>query len=256
MTRALITGGTSGIGLAFAKALASDGYDLVLVARTPTTLAEIKSELEREYGITAETLAADLSKRPDLDAVAERASRGDLDAIVNNAGYGLRGTFLDNDLAAWEAQDDVLTRAVMVLSHAAGRAMRDRGSGMIINVSSVAGYTTMGVYAAAKSWTTVFSEALATELAGTGVHVTAVLPGFVHSEFHRRAGLNMSWLPAAGWLTAEHVAGRGLSDARAGKTLSIPGAVYQVAARVARIAPRPLIRGISGGFASRRIKSN
>lgn len=252
MMRALITGGTSGIGLAFAKALASDGYDLVVVARTPSALDETKASLEQDYSIGVETLQADLSVRSDLESVAERTAAGDLDVLINNAGYGVHGEFLDNDLAVLEAQDDVLTRSVLVLSHAAGRAMRRRGSGMIINVSSVAGYTTMGLYAAAKSWTTVFSEALATELAGTGVGVTAVLPGFVHSDFHRRARLDMSWLPSAGWLTADYVAGRGLSDARAGKTLSIPSALYGIAARAARLAPRPLIRGVSGGFAKRR----
>lgn len=252
MTRALITGGTSGIGLAFAKVLASDGFDLVVVARTERTLEETKSILAGEYGVSVETVIADLSNRDDVGAVAERIARGDLDVLVNNAGYGVHGAFLDSDVDVLEAQNDILTGTVMVLSHAAGRAMRSRGNGMIINVSSVAGYTTMGLYAAAKSWTTVFSEALATELRGTGVSVTAVLPGFVHSDFHRRARLDMSWLPKAGWLSADYVAGRGLSDARAGRIVSIPGSLYAVAARVARLAPRPLIRGISGGFSRRR----
>ncbi|HEX5512050.1 MAG TPA: SDR family NAD(P)-dependent oxidoreductase, partial [Actinomycetales bacterium] len=168
MGTALVTGGSVGIGRAFAQRLAKDGYDLVLVARSKDRLEEVASELRSRYGVEVEVLAADLGQRPDMQRVADRLAEAQrpVDVLVNNAGFGLRKSFLGSDVEDQEQMLEVLCRAVLVLSHAAGRAMSDRGKGSIINVSSVAGFAAMGTYSAAKAWVTTFSEVLAGELRG------------------------------------------------------------------------------------------
>src|SRR5687768_4695276 len=189
MSTALITGATSGIGREFAVQLAERGHDVVLVARDRARLENLSDELRAKYGVSAEILAADLSDRAETGKVAERLAdeARPVDLLVNNAGAAHRRRFLENDITEEEAHFDLLCRAVMVLSHAAGRAMRTRGHGAIVNVSSVAGFVSSGTYSAEKSFVTVFSEALSQDLAGTGVTVTALCPGFTHTEFHERA---------------------------------------------------------------------
>lgn len=129
--------------------------------------------------------------------------------------------------------------------------MRERGHGAILNVSSVAGFTAMGSYAATKSWVRVFSEALATELAGTGVTVTALCPGFVHTEFHERAELDTGGIPERWWLQAHRVAQDALDDVSAGKAISIPSWHYKTLAASLRVLPGPLLRRLSGSLVRR-----
>ena len=254
MATALVTGATAGIGLAFCRELAERGHDLVLVARDRARLENVSDELEAKYQVHCEILAADLSDRLQVQKVAERLAEPGrpVDLLVNNAGFGLSRSFLQGDVADEERALDVLCRAVMVLSHAAALAMRDRGRGAIINVSSVAGFVAMGSYSAAKAWVTTFSEALANELAGTGVTVTALCPGFTHTEFHQRAELDMSRLPERMWLEADRLVRDCLDDVKAGKVLSIPGAQYKAIAAFTRMAPRGLVRRASGGVQNRR----
>ena len=254
MATALVTGATAGIGLAFCRELAERGHDLVLVARDRARLENVSDELEAKYQVRCEILAADLSDRLQVQKVADRLGEPGrpVDLLVNNAGFGLSRSFLQGDLAEEERALDVLCRAVMVLSHAAALAMRDRGRGAIINVSSVAGFVAMGSYSAAKAWVTTFSEALANELAGTGVTVTALCPGFTHTEFHQRASLDMSRLPKVMWLEADRLVRDCLDDVKAGKVISVPGPQYKLIAALTRTLPRGLVRRASGGVASRR----
>ena len=254
MATALVTGATAGIGLAFCRELAERGHDLVLVARDRARLENVSDELEAKYQVHCEILAADLSDRLQVQKVAERLAEPGrpVDLLVNNAGFGLSRSFLQGDLADEERALDVLCRAVMVLSHAAALAMRDRGRGAIINVSSVAGFVAMGSYSAAKAWVTTFSEALANELAGTGVTVTVLCPGFTHTEFHQRASLDMSRLPKVMWLEADRLVRDCLDDVKAGKVVSVPGPQYKLIAALTRTLPRGLVRRASGGVASRR----
>jgi len=247
MTTALVTGATAGIGREFALQLAARGDDLVLVARDVPRLEAFAAELRTTAGVRVEVLAADLSDRAQLDRVAERlaSTEAPVDVLVNNAGYSLKGAFLDNDVAAEEALFDVLSRAVLVLSHAAGRAMRARGRGAIVNVSSVASFLTSGTYSANKSFVTVFSEGLAAELAGTGVTVTALCPGFTHTEFHQRADLDMSSMPEFLWLDAPRLVRDALADVDRGKVVSVPGRQYKAIVTALRVLPRPLVRSRS-----------
>jgi uncharacterized protein len=253
MQTALITGATSGLGLAFARALAKSGYHLVLVARTETRLAQVAAELSGP-GRSVTWIAADLGDRAQLERVAAGLSDPDrpVDLLINNAGFGLGQGFLDSEVAAEEELLAVLCQAVLVLSHAAGRAMRCCGSGAILNVSSVAGFATMGSYSAAKAWVTSFSEGLATELAPSGVRVLALCPGFVRTEFHQRAEISMSGMPNIGWLKAEDVVRQALADLARGRVLSVPSIRFKVVSSLARHAPRSFVRWASAAIRMRR----
>lgn len=254
MSTALVTGATAGIGLSFARRLAAEGHHLVLVARNQGRLDEVAAQLRSTSGRQVEVLAADLADRDQVQRVADRLAdrRCPVDVLVNNAGFGLKSSFTGGELAEEERLLDVLCRAVLVLSHAAGTAMRERRQGTILNISSVAGFVAMGTYSAAKAWVTAFSEGLAAELAPYGVQVTAVCPGFVRTEFHGRAAMDMSKLPDFGWLDADDVVAQGLADARRGRVISVPSRRFRAVVLAARHLPRPLVRKVSGGFQSRR----
>lgn len=249
--RALITGASSGLGRGYALRLAADGYDLVLVARNEPRLTELAAHVEAEHGIRAEVVVADLSTRSGIDVVRTIIEASRIDLLINNAGYGLKQGLLNSELSALEDQDLVLTGAVRELSLVAVKAMRERGRGGLINISSMAALTTMGQYAASKMSTLLFTEALASELRASPVTVTAVLPGFIRTRFHERLGVDR---PGPGWiwLSVEQVVAATLRDARRGKVVSIPGASYAVAARIAPFVPRGLVRWASNGFSLTR----
>lgn len=251
---ALITGATAGMGLGFAEALAARGHDLVIVARTADRLTEVADHIESGHGVAVATLPADLSDRADIDRVAARAADPDqpIDILVNNAGFGIKQPFVGGDVAAEQALLDVLVTAVMRLSHAVLPGMVTRGSGSLINVSSVAGWLTGSTYSAAKSWVTVFTEGLSGELAGTGVSATAVCPGFVHTEFHERAHMDMAGVPAWMWLTVDQVVTEALDDAERGHVISVPGNQYKVLSLATQYLPRPLVRRVGGRRPPRR----
>lgn len=254
MTTALVTGGTSGIGAAFARALAARGDDLVLVARNTDRLHEMADRLTAEHGVRVEVLAADLGDHDDVQRVADRLTSTDqpIDVLVNNAGFGVPYALTNADTAPHEHAIDVMIRAVLVLGAAAGRTMRTRGRGTIINVSSTAGYVTMGGYSAIKAWVTVYSEGLANELRGTGVQVTALCPGWVRTEFHQRADIKTSKIPDPLWLDAERLVTDCLADVERQKVISIPSKRYQALMLAARLAPRTAIRAVSRKLSSGR----
>ena len=255
MPTALVTGATSGIGAEFARQLAAKGQDLVIVARDTERLEQSAKELRATYRVSVEVLTADLADREQVGRVAERLSdpANPVDTLVNNAGFARRTAFLADDLAEEERAVDVMLRAVLVLSHMAARAMRDRGRGTIVNVSSVAAFVAMGSYSATKSWVVVFSEALSRELAGTGVTVTAVCPGFVHTEFHERMGMDKTIIPSFMWLDATDLVDAAWSDLMRGKAISIPSRRYKLIVAAARYIPRTLIARFStAGLDGRR----
>jgi short-subunit dehydrogenase len=254
MATALITGGTSGIGAAFARALAARGDDLVLVARNADRLSEMATELKEQYAVNVETVAADLAIRADVAGIAERLTSLEqpIDMLINNAGFAVRAKLTDADTTRHELAIDVMIRAVLMLGAAAGRTMRQRGSGTIINVSSTAGFVTMGSYSAIKAWVTTYTEGLANELHGTGVRVTALCPGYVRTEFHERAGINMGSLPELMWLDADRLATDCLNDAAAGKVVSIPSKRYKAMITICEHLPHRAVRAISRRLTSGR----
>lgn len=244
MTIALVTGATAGLGRGFAEALAAEGHDLVLVARTEQRLEQVAAELRAAHGTAVTVLPADLGDPEQRAEVERRVVADRVDVLVNNAGFGIRHGFVKADVAAEQQLIDVLITTPMRLCHAAVPAMIERGSGTIVNISSVAGWAPGSSYAAAKAWVTTFTEGLAGELAGTGVTATAVCPGFVHTEFHDRARMNMSGVPRWMWLDADQVVREGLADARKGHVISVPGRQYQALSLLAQYAPRPLVRKV------------
>ena len=243
MSTALVTGATSGIGLAFARTLARRGHDIVLVARDRERLELVAAEL-RGHRVEVEVIAADLADRSQLAVVEDRLRARPVEILVNNAGFGVPQRFSTGDLDIEQQMLDVLVTAVMRLTHAALPGMVARGSGAVLNVSSVAGWITGGTYSASKAWVTVFSESLSIELAGTGVHVTAVCPGFTHTEFHQRASMEMDALPEWMWLDTQEVVDRALTDVRKGRPVSVAGAQYKALSLAAQYLPRPLVRAI------------
>ena len=247
MLTALVTGGTSGIGAAFARSLARRGFNLILVARHEQRLADTARELAGAHGITVDTISADLADRQDLDRVAQRLEDRDrpVDMLINNAGFSVGTPFLGRDFAAHTTGFDVMCRAVAYLSGAAGRAMVDRGTGWIVNVSSAAGLVTMGEYSAIKAYVTSMTESLAVELHGTGVQATALLPGWVRTEFHSRAGIAGSSIPGFMWLDADRLVAATLDDVARGRVISIPTVRYKVVLAALRHMPRPAVRWIS-----------
>jgi uncharacterized protein len=254
MPTALITGGTSGIGAAFAQTLAARGHDLVLVARNADRLSEMATDLKERYAISVETITADLAVRDDVIGITERLSSAEqpIDMLINNAGFGVRAKLTDPDTTPHEHAIDVMIRAVLILSAAAGRTMRQRGAGTIINVSSTAGFVTMGVYSAIKAWVTSYTEGLANELHGTGVKVTALCPGWVRTEFHERANIHVGSIPEFMWLDADRVVAECLGDAAAGKVISIPSKRYAVMMTIAEHLPHRLMRAVSRRLTSSR----
>ena len=247
MTTALITGATAGIGAEFAAQLAARGDDLIIVARDSDRLAATAEDLIKRHRIACEVIRADLTDRAQLALVEQRLSDSSrpIDLLVNNAGFGVNQSFLGGDLDSEQQMLDVLVTAVLRLSHAALPGMVARGSGGIINVSSVASFIDGGTYSAAKAWATVFSESINQELAGTGVTVSALCPGFTHTEFHQRAEMNVDSLPEWMWLDAREVVAASLADFARGRSLSIPGAQYKMLSTVARYLPRPLVRKVA-----------
>ncbi|WP_299558962.1 SDR family oxidoreductase [uncultured Mycolicibacterium sp.] len=255
MTRpvALITGPTAGLGAGFARRYAADGHDLVLVARDVQRLRRLADELHTRHGVDVEVLPADLSVAADRARVAERLARG-VQVLVNNAGFGTSGEFWTADLALLQAQLDVNVTAVMQLTHAALPPMLDAGRGTVINVASVAGLLPGrgSTYSASKAWVISFSEGLANGLSGTGVGVHALCPGFVRTEFHRRAGIDMSGTPSLLWLQVDDVVDDTLAAVAKGKVVIIPGLQYQVLTTAGRLVPRALVRAVTKVFGKGR----
>ncbi len=243
MATACVTGATSGIGRAFCEALAARGFDVILVARDESRLVEV-SDLLTARGVRTEILPADLATDEGCGRVMDRLRRTEepVSVLVNNAGFGLGEPFLRSSLADEDRLVDVLVRACMRLTHAALPGMVDRGEGHVVNVSSIAGWTPLGTYSAAKAWTTVFTEGLAAQLRGTGVTATALCPGFTHTEFHSRADIATEPIPSWAWLDADTVARQGLADALAGSTISTPSRRYTAFAWLIQAMPRPLLR--------------
>ena len=177
----------------------------MLVSRDEARLHETADALIAASGIAAEVLAADLSDLDDTRRVEERIRLGPVDMLVNSAGFGLNRTFPASDVEEEQRSMDVLVRAVMRLTHAALGPMLDTGRGDIVNVSSVAGFTLRGTYAAHKAWVTNFSSWAGTRYRSRGVRVMALCPGFVHTEFHQRMNADVSRIEDWLWLDAEPV---------------------------------------------------
>lgn len=241
---AVVTGPTAGIGLEFARRLAKNGYDLVLVARNADRLAEVADELTA-YGAASEIIVADLSTRPGMLLVEERLAAG-VDLLVNNAGFGHKAPFLTNSVDDETAMLDVLVTAVLRLSHAALTTMVAQGHGGIINVSSVAGYLPRGTYSAAKAYVTQFSEWADLTYREQGVRCMALLPGFTKTEFHERMDVSRESAPSWMWLEADELVRDALADYEKGRIISVPSKRYKVLATASKYIPTSALARFQG----------
>lgn len=249
MKLAVITGPTSGIGLAYTQELSKEGYELLLVGRNESKLKQLQLELNAK----SEIFVADLSVQDEILRVGSHLKGlNQIDLLVNNAGFGSSLPFSQNSLAEEIEQMEILMKAVMVLTHAVLPKMIKQNSGIILNISSVAAWVPTGTYAAAKSWVTSFTESISAELKGTKVQVTAVAPGFTKTKFFDRSQMKDADVPNWLWLTPEQVAKESLKDARSGQLISIPGAQYKAMSTVTRSLPRPLVRFFSHEFARKQ----
>lgn len=242
---ALITGASSGLGAEYARQLASRGMDLVLVARDRAALEAVAAEVSAVSPVTIEVLPADLLDARQRDTVIQRLTDAEhpVDMLVNNAGFGLPLAFEKTDI-----DDEIRHLALHVevplrLSRAVLAPMLARGSGRIVNVASVAGFLPRGTYGAAKSWLISFSRWANATYAPRGVTVTAVCPGFVHTNFHERLGLAPGeegvapWM----WLSAPDVVGESLRDVARGKAVSIPSLRYKAIVAASRLVPDAIV---------------
>jgi len=244
MSTALVTGATAGIGESFTRLLAEKGFDLVLVARDNKRLQERAKSLSKKYKVEVEILQADLSVPAQLAKVEKRLSNAKkpIEVLINNAGFGIKDSFLSSNIADEKRLIDVLAKTPMQLMHAVLPQMLDRNSGTIINVSSVASFIAGGTYSAAKSYLTVHTESLHTELSKSNIKISALCPGFTRTEFHQRGKMKMSGLPNFMWLEADRVVSESWRAAMAGKAICIPGWQYKILSTIARFGPRPLVR--------------
>jgi uncharacterized protein len=238
---AAITGASSGIGAAFARRLAGEGYDLLLIARRRERLEALAGEVERTHGVQAEVYAADLTDGEALEALAGRlAGEARLALLVNNAGFGVLGAFHEQPYAGQEAMHRLHVRATLRLLHAVLGPMVARDRGAVINVASVAAFMRgpgSASYCATKSWVALFTESVYLDLkrAGSRVQVQALCPGFTLSEFHDAPGLSRKGIPAWLWTTAEYVVDRSLAGLRRDRLYVVPGWIYRL---VVAIVPK------------------
>lgn len=246
-TRGLVTGASSGIGEAFARRLASDGTDLVLVARGRERLDAVADALRADHGVRVEPLSADLGTAEGCDVVADRLrdDAAPIDLLVNNAGIGTSGRFGEIELERELALIDLNITALVRLTHAAVRSMRGRGRGGVINISSLTSlqpYPNGANYGASKAYVTSFSKALHTELAAEGVKVLALCPGFTRTSYHEAAGIKRTPIPDWMWLQPDEVAAEGLAALAAGRSIRVPGRAFKILAVLTRVVPDVVTR--------------
>ena len=242
---AVVTGASAGIGAELARVFAANGFDLVLTARRAERLAMLADELRDRHNVQVRTVPADLARPETPKAlIAALESEGvTVDALINNAGFAVPGRYRDT---TWEAQRDVLQVLVTAPCELIQRVlpgMTDRGYGRILNVASVAGLmpgaASHTLYGGAKAMLIKISQSLHSEQKGTGVHVTALCPGFTYTEFHDVTGTReeMSRMPRMMWLSAARVAREGYGAVMKNRAVCIPGAQYKTIAALARLLP-------------------
>ena len=251
---ALVTGATAGIGESFSRLLAAKNYNLVLVARDLPRLHERAAALEAKCGIKTHVIQADLATDEGCLRIEKYILENQIDVLINNAGFGTNKAFTMSTLEIEQQLLDVLVRTPMRLMHIALPLMKQRNNGIIINVSSVAGYIAGGTYSASKSYLTVLSESLNTELSATNVKVSALCPGFTRTEFHQRGKMSMKGLPNFLWLNPDRLVEQSWRDALKGKAVSIPGWQYKLLVLIVETMPRSIVRKVGMNMRAKQRK--
>lgn len=252
----LVTGASSGIGRELARCAAAEGSDVYLLARREEKLRELAHEMSDQYSVAANVMVHDLNDPAAPRRIADELSGVTIDVLVNNAGFGTRGTFanlsLDRQMAMLRVNVDALTQLTRLLLP----AMLERGRGGVLNVASTAGFQPgpyMTVYYATKAYVLSLTEGLAVETNGTGVHVSCLAPGPTTTEFQDRAGVKRAWVSQLNPMTPDDVARVGWKGFRAGKTIVIPGVSNRIAATLAQLAPRAVVRNATALLNRRQV---
>jgi hypothetical protein len=248
---AVITGASSGIGLDLAHLFARDGHDVILVARSEGKLRELAQTLAAQHGVQAHVVVSDLSKPDAPQALFDelRARRLSVDVLVNNAGYGLAGAFAETDLRTELEMIQVNIAALTHLTKLFLPAMIARGSGRVMNVASTAAFQPgplMAVYYATKAYVLSFSEAIAEELAATGVTVTALCPGPTATGFASAADMTDRRLfTKIRPMTSMDVAKLGYRGMQRGKRIVVTGLRNKLLAQSVRVTPRAVVTKVT-----------
>src|SRR3954470_4530129 len=248
---ALVTGASSGIGEQIARVLAERGVALSLVARRQDRLASLAAELGE--AVSVDVVPADLTKDDDCARIEHRLADHPVDLLVNNAGVGTVGNF--HELPPEDETNEVRLNvlALLRLTHAALQSMVAAGRGCVLNVGSLAGDQPLrgsATYAATKAFVTTFTESLAAELRGTGVHVTVVKPGFTYTEINEAGAPDPSSLAGRLWLQAPYVARAAVDAAERGQLICVPGAQWKAVNGLVQVLPRPAVRLLSSRLPS------
>ena len=244
---ALVTGASAGIGAAYARRLAGEGYDLILVARRVDRLKDLATELASRHGLNAQALPADLTIDAGLKIVEERIAQEErLEFLLNNAGFGGRGRFYESPLEDVDAMHRLHVMATLRLTHAALSKMTARGKGTVVNVSSVAAFVARPgtvSYHATKAWMNAFTEGLYLELkqARSPVRVQALCPGYTLTEFHDVIGVDRKSVAASLWTPVDKVVEASLEGLKRNQLFVVPGWRYKFIVALLRALPRPLL---------------
>ena len=256
MPTALITGASAGIGAEFAAQLAGDGYDLVLVARRADRLESLGATLTERFGAKVLVVAADLSLPGAALSIQQQVAEAglEIDYLVNNAGASGPDLIRDRDWEEHEAFFRLMMTSVAQMCHLFIPDMQRRGFGRVINVASVAGLIALSGganYGPVKRYVVGLSEELAIMVRGDGVHITALCPGFTHTEFHDVAGLTQmkSRLPKLLWYQAAVVVREGRRAVESGRSVQVSGSLYRLLVPLLRFRP---IQRIATRVGSRR----
>ncbi len=226
MATAIITGGSSGIGLKFAEALAGRGLNLVLIARDEAKLLEVCRRLVKEYDINVQPVVADLADQDSVEKLTKLIERTkNLAYMINNAGFATHVDADDNSKRAHTLQRDavhVMALNVLLFSSAAAKSMRKQGFGRIVNIASTAAWTFQGNYSAIKRYVLTYTESLSLSLEGSGVTATAICPAWMHTNFHKAAGLGEPAIPWWLYVKPDTVVSQALAGADRGKRVVVP----------------------------------
>jgi short-subunit dehydrogenase len=245
MHYSVITGATSGLGLAFAECLAGEGRNLILIARHEETLSRVAEELRASYQIDVETISADLSDETSLQQLVSILRSREIDVLINNAGFGIYEPFGES---AVEKEVDLIKLTMlstMVLCHELIPNMLKNSFGLVINVGSLAGWLSASTYSAAKSWTKVFTEYLAFEYRDSHIKFSCLAPGYINTKFHESAGNSVSSIPSFLISHPNTIAQKALVAGRKGKVVYVPTFAYRCVALIVQYAPRPMVRLLS-----------
>lgn len=256
----LITGASSGIGEAFARRLAAEGHNLVLVARSEEALHELCDELMLKHRMLAHYVVLDLAERgADAKLFDETTRHGfEIDMLINNAGFGSVGDFVKLDLVHELKMIDLNVSALAAITHRYLIGMRERGTGKIINVSSAAGFQPipfMATYAATKSFVTSFSEALAEENRPFGIQVLALCPGSTKTNFFAASNIDRP-IKVKGQQTPEDVVETALGAVKSGRTKVVSGMANKIGAMLGAYAPTWLSRSVMARALRSRYQGN